>query len=162
MIEKYEEMVQNDFRPLFVTLQDREREIKDNVETIVKKEVGIYDDYVLRAKLNLQIEELDKKIDRWEDRNRNNPDNRYISKLELAVEKRLKDVMNGERDLLENARDEALRNVRLMAIDDDMRDSLREVYTTVTELKEKLAALPPVGEKVKALMSGSSGKKGKK
>ena len=46
MIEKYEEMVRDDFTPLINQLESREDSIREEVTVIVKKEMGIYDDYV--------------------------------------------------------------------------------------------------------------------
>ena len=136
MIEKYEQMVREDFSGLFNQLEDRERKIEDEIEVIVKKELGIYDLYVQKAKKQLELDELEAQIDKWEKHKWNEP-----SRLQKAIDAKMKVVMNGERDRLEEARTESLRNVRLMAIDADMRDCLRDVTKVVKELKEEWKAI---------------------
>ena len=160
MIEKYEEMVRDDFRPLEQELERREEMIREEVTVIVKKELGIYDDYVRKAQIELELEEIEKRLRKWEE-NEYGPYGGWKSKLDIAVVRKTDEILGGERAKLEEARDEAKANVRLMAIDDDMRDEMRRVRTTVRELKEKYASLPDptVMLKTVAITDGKSRKK---
>ena len=150
MIEKFEKMVRDDFKPLFDVLNERERQIRDEVEVIVKKELGIYDLFIKEKKLELELEETQREVRRWkESKNRVN-DGR--SKLDCAIDAKMSLIMNGEKNRLQEARAEQLRNVGLMAIDDErMRNSLIECRETVNKFIEEFKSLPPVSTKIKAL-----------
>jgi hypothetical protein len=157
--EKLQGIIRDDYRELYNALDLRENEIREEVMMIVKKELGIYDLYVQKSKLELQSDEIKSRLKEWE---KSDYTNNHCSKLDIAIEEKMKHVTNGERTKIEDAEKHAMRQLTITAVDADIRQVLNDMYEQVKDLKDHIRCLPPIKDKIKAIGAIKPTKKAKR
>ena len=152
MIEMYCKMIEGEFIPLEAKIEGRITEsIKDEVEKQVKMDFGIYEMYMQKEALNLQINEIDKKLRKYE--NREYQDGYRDSLIEREVRKRV-NKLNEPLAKIEEAKERIIKQVKLTGVSTDIKDIFDRIGNEIASLKDTYGSLPPITvATVKALSS---------
>jgi len=142
MIEMYCKMIEDEFGPLEKRVEERVTQaIKDEVEKQVKIDLGIYEMYMQKEALQLQINEIEKKLKKYE--NREYEGGWRSSLIEREVSKRL-NKLNEPLTKIQEARDSIIKKVKLTGVSTDVKEIFDGIAAEISNLKQTYGALPPI------------------
>jgi hypothetical protein len=145
LINMFISEVDNLFAPLMKEVTSRESILKIQADIEARRELGIYELTMRKAQLELELAEITRKIKVYTERDytKRPPTSVYEHKVEEILDR----LRAGNPTLreIEKEKQQVIRNVRIAALGDDMRDILMNTLPKVIEgLTQKVAALPPV------------------
>ena len=140
-INMYCDMIKESFNPILAELNSREYDIKEEVETMVKKDVGIYDLYVKHARLKLEIKEIERKLKGWEVSNHTPMG--WLNPIDERVEVIMRKQRNGLRKEVEKELNDLIYAVKLSGLDSDTKSVFEKLPKIVESLAKKVNKLPP-------------------
>lgn len=139
MIDMYCSMIQDQFKPILNELQEQENRIKKELEIEARKELGIYDLYIRKAKLKLEIDEIKRQLDGWETRERGY-DGNYGTPVELLVAKKMESLKSPLRKEVDETLQKLTYQIKLSGLNADAKDVFTSLPNIIKELTEKLAS----------------------
>ena len=140
-INMYCDMIKESFGPILAELNSREHSVKEEIETMVKKDVGIYDLYVKQARLKLEIKEIERKLKGWEVSNHTPMG--WLNPVEERVEVIMRKQRNGLRKEIEKELTDLIYAVKLSGLDSDTKAVFEKLPKIVEGFAKKVNKLPP-------------------
>lgn len=141
MIDMYTNMIRDQFAPLIQTFDSRDVLLREQVTVEVKKELGIYELTLKRAKLELAAEEIDKQLKSYEKKEYKQGYG-HKTQIEILVDDRMRELRNGTRKEVEKARDDMIFKVKVSGVSGDTKEVFDSLPGIIEELTEKVAKLP--------------------
>ena len=151
MIDMYVGMIRDEFEPLMAELNVREMAIREQVEEQVKRKFGIYDLMMEREHMKLQLAEIDSKLSSWE--NRTHIEGKFTTKIDYAVEAEMEKRRNGLGKLIEKAKSDAIKSIRLMGTTNEVVGIFKDISKQVADMGVQLRTLPAPEMVVPAITS---------
>lgn len=148
LINMYEKMVNEDFDPLISSLIARCAGVKERVVTQVKKDLGIYKLYEEQAVLEVRLNEIKRSLKEYEDQYHRSSDSgyRYISRIDVAVEKKLTEINAPLREVAA-VKESLLRQIRLAGVGQEIKSTFDGLPSLIADLTEKFGSLPAVTDR---------------
>ena len=112
MIEMYCNMVKKNFAPILDELNLEEIALKKAIEIEVKKEIGVYDLYMEKAKMQLRYDEINRQLKRHEERYRNDAGD-YATDIEREVNMRLLKQRSKFQSEVEKIKEDLIYKIKL-------------------------------------------------
>lgn len=140
MIDMYCKMIEEQFAPLLAELRVRDQDLKKQVEIAVKKDLGIYNLFEEKAKLELQLSEIKRQLKYWEDRE-HGPFG-YKTPVEERVDVVMNKSKNGINQEVTKAMNDLIYKVKLSGLDDDIKSVFDDLPEVVKNLSKKIDKLP--------------------
>jgi hypothetical protein len=149
LIRMYEDMIASDFSPVIKVLEARSEALKEGIIIEVKKEMGVYDMLVKKAKLEFELSQLKEEIDRKTQRAHVQIGPNvwgYKSPIEMEVEHRLEQV-NVTLVQAKAFRENLMREIKLATGTPEVRALFDKIEPQIKEWAEKVKKLPPIKQK---------------
>jgi hypothetical protein len=144
-------MIHEKFQPLFTKMNNRELQIRNEIEIKVKKELGIYDLYVRHDQLKLELNEIKNQLKKWEETNYNPDTQRRESPIDSMVRERMDQIQNGYKQKLLKARDDLIYSVKLSGVDEKIKETFERLPQLITDLSKEANKLPSVNKTIKLI-----------
>ena len=139
-IEMYCSMVREQFAPLLSELRSREHGIKENLEIHVKKDLGIYNLYVKKAKLKVELEETERQLKGWE--TKTHTPMGYVDPIEERVNVLLRKSRNGIAGEVRKEMNDMIFAIKLSGLDADTKSVFDKLPGVIGKLTNKVNKLP--------------------
>lgn len=148
MINMYVDLVNQEFQPLVDQVQHLENLMRTKVEDDVKKELGIYDLWVKKAQLEMELQQVQDYMNEWT-KNKHR-DGEWTSKLDQAVNAKIASTKNGIAGEVRDAKAKAIKQIKLSGVSGDTEIVFSELPKTLKTLTSKLEkAIPKPRKKIK-------------
>jgi hypothetical protein len=129
-------MIKENFSPILSELIAHEDMVRQEIETEVKKDFGVYDLYIEKAKLKLQLEEISNRLSAFESKYAQDGD--YTSKITHEVNRRMKKLRSPFRQEVEAIQNDLIYKIKLSGINIDIRGVFANMPEIIRELQGKL------------------------
>ena len=161
MIDMYCNMIKDQFQPIIDILNHREKLLQKNLEIEARKELGIYDLYVKKAKLKLELDEIKRQLDGWESRDRH-PDGTYGTPVEHLVQVKLTSLRSPIRKEVDEILQKLIYKIKLSGLNADAKEVFTDLPNIIKELSDKLSSQATITSVGQAKQIASKIKKGHK
>jgi hypothetical protein len=139
-MNKFESMLQEDFRPVLHALEAHERAAEEIASFQVRQELGLLDLLVKQKELELSLEEVKKQIYKME--TKEHKDGEYISTVGRAIKAKLSENAAGPIAEVRATHKHLLRQIRLACVPDDVKSIFETLPATVAALTASVKRLP--------------------
>lgn len=143
MIKMYEDMIEQDFDPIIKILKARGEAVKDTVVVDVKKDLGVYDLLMRKAKLELELAEIKEQVERKTKSVRIMGTFDYKSPIDIEVERRMEEI-NAPLSEAIRFRDGLLRQIKLSSGTPEVRAVFEKLPEEINQWKERVLGLPEI------------------
>ena len=143
-INMYINLVDDEFGPLLRAIQADEAELKETLTREARQELGIYDLHKEKLALKLRLEEVEKKLDEYEEVE-------YITgightcKLDILVRDKMDACSNGTNKQIRDARQLIIKRIRLSGISEDIAKVFQDIPKEIKKLETVLKKRKQIG-----------------
>ena len=147
MINMYIDLVNEMFAPLLTEIKVFEQAASEKASILAKKDAGIYDIMMEKETLIMRMREIDDEIMKWQRRYRDKS-GEWTTDLEILTENHLRKVRVPQVQAIKDARDEAIRSIKLSGLSGEIKMVFDKLPETVKKLSMSIKKLPKAQSKL--------------